>query len=567
MAELARGSVTDRPWGLTFATLGMRGLTGQLDLFADGKTYSVAFTRGVIVAAASPLAGDSAIRMAMTANLVTSSQVNDLTRRMAAARGRDEVDLLIELAKLPSEHAQRLRRRLVAQRAARTFSIDRGDFVVVDQITLPEVAGGELDVRTIVYLGARGNLAEGRLATELQQMGSWFRLKREVVADLPQFGFTEAEKPILERIVRGGNLVDLVGDPELDPRTMRTVLYALASCSACELSASARSSEPPRPTMESDAPTAVRRDPIAPDDIPTQPRVPTGSPLRAVPPEPARAQNSTAIPVTATKTPSGAIPRQKTPTAPPAARAKASTTASQETEKLIASMLPLLERGADHFELLGVSQDASPEAVRSSYFNLARKLHPDRLASLGIDDPKRGAQRLFAQINTAFGVLSDPNRRQEYIELAQRGGVSAVQEEEARVEELAMRTIRAEESFKQGEMALRRGQVPQAIASFTQAVELDPNESEYQALLAWAKFTAAPDKNAVAGATRTVLQRAADNATRTPTARFYLGRVERMLGREREALAHFQEVVQMKPGHTEASSEIRLLEQRLRGKR
>ena len=30
MAELARGSIADRPWGRTFATLGLRGVTGQL---------------------------------------------------------------------------------------------------------------------------------------------------------------------------------------------------------------------------------------------------------------------------------------------------------------------------------------------------------------------------------------------------------------------------------------------------------------------------------------------------------------------------------------------------------
>jgi hypothetical protein len=40
-----------------------------------------------------------------------------------------------------------------------------------------------------------------------------------------------------------------------------------------------------------------------------------------------------------------------------------------------------------------------------------------------------------------------------------------------------------------------------------------------------------------------------------------------MLGKEKEALSHFQEVLRIKPGHAEAASEARLLEQRLRGKR
>ena len=61
--------------------------------------------------------------------------------------------------------------------------------------------------------------------------------------------------------------------------------------------------------------------------------------------------------------------------------------------------------------------------------------------------------------------------------------------------------------------------------------------------------------------------RAAEKLVQSPTAVFYLGRVERILGREREALEHFYEVLRIKPNHAEASSEVRLLEQRLNKKR
>jgi DnaJ-domain-containing protein 1 len=562
VAELARGNINDRPWGFTFAALGLRGLTGQLNVFADGRTYSVAFDQGAVVGAMSPVANDAAIRVALQSNLVSPSQANDLTRRMQAAlgQGRDEVDVLAEAARLAPEHAARLRRRLIAQRAARTFALERGDFNVQDNYTIhlfPECA---LDVRTIVYLGARTNVGEQRMAEDLKVVGAWMRLKREAVEDLPQYGFTETEKPVLEKLVRGGNLVDLVGDPDLDARMTRTVIYALACCGACELDARPRSSEPPR-SMD-DVSTTVRRDPIAPEDIPTQPRVP-----RSAAPPPA-VQATGPIPIPANKTPSGAIPRPKSSTQPPpAARAKASTAATAETEKLIADMVPLMEQGADHFALLGIDPEASAEAIRKTYFNLARKLHPDRLASLGIADPKRNAQRLFAQINTAFGVLSDPIRREEYSHLIKRGGASAVREEEARAEELAMRVMRAEEVFKQGELALRRDQVAQALALLTEACELQPQEVEYQGLLAWAKFASAPDKNALASTTRNALLKASEKAAKPETALFYLGRVERILGRDKEALSLFQQVLMHAPRHAEAASEARVIEQRLRGKR
>ena len=245
-------------------------------------------------------------------------------------------------------------------------------------------------------------------------------------------------------------------------------------------------------------------------------------------------------------------------------RSRTNTAATLETEALIRDRLALVDRGADHFVLLGISQDATPDLIRAAYFTLARKLHPDRLASLAIVDSARDAQRVMAQINTAFSVLSDTLKRTEYLSIVARGGESAVRAEDAKADELAMRVMHAEEAFRRGEMALRREQIDQAITEFTTAVELQPQEPEYQALFTWAKFAAATDKQSVAHKTRLDLSRAAEKSVQSPTARFYLGRVERILGREREALEHFYEVLRIKANHAEASSEIRVLETRLK---
>ena len=119
MAELARGQVTDRPWGWTLGALARRGLTGQLDLHADGRAYSIAFNQGVIFGAASPLPNDAAVRVAMTGGLVSSTQVNDLMRRITGQPGRDEIEVIGEALRLAPDQVQRLRRRVIAQRAAR----------------------------------------------------------------------------------------------------------------------------------------------------------------------------------------------------------------------------------------------------------------------------------------------------------------------------------------------------------------------------------------------------------------------------------------------------------------
>ena len=691
MAELTRGTVADRPWGRTVAALALRGLSGQLTLSSDGKQYQIAFEQGAVVGAASPLASDSAVRLALTGNLLIPTQVADITRRLAAAPTRDEVEVIAEAAKLAPELAQRLRRRLVAQRAARTFSIETGEFIVDDRVTLPVAPGGELDVRAVIYMGARANLTEARLEQEVTLLGAWFKIKADAIADLPQFGFTETERPVLTKLVGGASLPELLAtsSADIDGRAVRAIVYALASCGACEVKTAAElglseprtrtrpSTSPPPPIRPSgiigtgtppgfrrpgttgnppviEKPRSVTQAPATktpteppfarPLVAPTQesndgirvrtPSVPptsrTHTPSSA--PIPARAptkegsggvvvQRATSggsgsfqrVTGTMPPSPSGAIPmpgkteppgslipgapektqppgsvvprgpnktqppgstippspRTKTATAQPdpSGRPRRTTAAQQEVEKLLADLVPLMDRGGDHFALLGVPFDASADTVRTAYFNLARKLHPDRLAAIGVDDPERNAQRLFAQINTAFGVLTDPAKRKEYMAVVQRGGEKAVQAEQNAVEDLAMKVMRAEEAFRQGEMALRRDQYQQAVAAFTSAIELQPNEPEYQALLAWAKFAAAADKAAVASATRNALSKAADASDTSITARFYLGRVERMLGREKEALSHFQMVLMLKPGHSEAKSEVRVLEQRLRTRR
>jgi len=70
---------------------------------------------------------------------------------------------------------------------------------------------------------------------------------------------------------------------------------------------------------------------------------------------------------------------------------------------------------------------------------------------------------------------------------------------------------------------------------------------------------------AIAARTRTLLDRAIQRSPRSVTPRFYLGRVERMLGSDKEALRHFRDVLAQAPGHAEAASEVRVLEARMLG--
>lgn len=121
----------------------------------------------------------------------------------------------------------------------------------------------------------------------------------------------------------------------------------------------------------------------------------------------------------------------------------------------------------------------------------------------------------------------------------------------------------AEQAFQRGQSALRDNEVELAIDELLKANELVPTDIDYQAMLAWAQFCGAIDKTRIAEKTRKVLNHAILKSPKPEISRMLLGRVERMLGRDREALRHFQEVLELQPRNSDAASEIRSIEARL----
>jgi tetratricopeptide (TPR) repeat protein len=240
-----------------------------------------------------------------------------------------------------------------------------------------------------------------------------------------------------------------------------------------------------------------------------------------------------------------------------------SALATREVKALIIARCAMLDRGVDHFTLLGLDLGAPADAVRAAYLELARYLRPDKLALLGISDEAFEAQRLFAQAGIAFTTLTDPARRAEYL-ASLEGGVPVLVPSAAPSEHphVVDRNALAADAFHRGLQALRADQPGHAVAELTRAVELAPYEVDYAAMLGWAKFCASADKARVAAEARRALERAIHRSQRPALARFYLGRVERMLGRDQLALHHFREVLELVPGHAEAASEIRVLESR-----
>lgn len=69
----------------------------------------------------------------------------------------------------------------------------------------------------------------------------------------------------------------------------------------------------------------------------------------------------------------------------------------------------------DYYETLGIARDASADEIKKAYRRLARQHHPD------VNKHDKGAEEAFKEINEAYTVLSDPQKRQMYDRYGHQG--------------------------------------------------------------------------------------------------------------------------------------------------
>jgi len=76
----------------------------------------------------------------------------------------------------------------------------------------------------------------------------------------------------------------------------------------------------------------------------------------------------------------------------------------------------------DYYQILGVARNASASEIKGAYRKLAMQFHPDR------NPGDKQAEERFKEMNEAYQVLSDPQKRARYNQLGHptRSGSSKV---------------------------------------------------------------------------------------------------------------------------------------------
>ncbi|HMF30520.1 MAG TPA: molecular chaperone DnaJ [Candidatus Lokiarchaeia archaeon] len=75
----------------------------------------------------------------------------------------------------------------------------------------------------------------------------------------------------------------------------------------------------------------------------------------------------------------------------------------------------MVEKKRDYYEVLGLGKDASPEDIKRAFRKLAKQYHPD------LNPDNKDAEEKFKELQEAYSVLSDAEKKQRYDQLGFAG--------------------------------------------------------------------------------------------------------------------------------------------------
>ncbi len=524
----AQGSLEATPLGHLLVYSLDRELTGTLVLEEPtGKRHAIYFEGG---GPAKAKVQDPILFLGrvLVEQKVISDEVYDRTLALATERGVLHGQVLLE-ERIIDEHTLRegLREQL-ARQVLWMFSLPPSTlFGYYDHLNFLERWGGE-GVRAkplaLIWRGVREYAHAGHLAEVLQRFGDQTILLH-VDAPIRRFRFEQREQAIIDVLrAKPQPLRELLGRGLANEAYVRRLVYAMIIT---------RQLETGIPGVE----------PIGVDEAPSSSRMPVAS---AHPPRSAPPAHRSLSPTSSQPPPQSALPQSP-------ARQSAPRVESPELAAFKTEIREKAAHGsADYYELLGVAPEAAASVIQASFFQLAKKWHPDRLGP-DLADVRDLATKVFARMSEAHQILSDATRRKEYDELRKEGGGGAEEQEQVQ------RVLRAATSYQKAEVLMRRNNAVAALEEVRKAVEMDPSQADYIALLAWVEATQLNANLEEILARIEKAQRLEPNNTRI---RWYRGSILKRMGKNGKAIGDFRFIVENDPRHVDAQREIRLYEMR-----
>jgi curved DNA-binding protein CbpA len=195
------------------------------------------------------------------------------------------------------------------------------------------------------------------------------------------------------------------------------------------------------------------------------------------------------------KTSEAVKPRSPTPKSPAEPSTKQSGLSPEEQE-FRDEVLAKYDAATDltYYDLLGVNPSASNDEIKTGYYRLAKKLHPDhRRQERGEDDNAR-LDAIYLKIQEAYEVISSPARRRLYdfrLQSAAQAQASwdgrkpaSADSSKGNVPTPTYSTEQmAELHFDNGKRFFKEKRYHEAVESLRDAVRLNPTRADYHHVL------------------------------------------------------------------------------------
>lgn len=205
----------------------------------------------------------------------------------------------------------------------------------------------------------------------------------------------------------------------------------------------------------------------------------------------------------------------------------------------------------NHFELLAVTKDSPPNAVKVAYFKLAKDHHPDTVPPGAPEALHKLKADIFARIGEAHRTLSDEGLKKNYLEELESGGAEKID---------VSKLLQAEEFFQKGKILIQARKYPEALKMFDDCIALTPEgDAEAYTWRGYARFFTFPDKKAGLVEAMKDVTNCLKRNPNVVAAYFHQGMMNKILGDMAAAKKHFQATVKLDPKHIDAQRELRMM--------
>lgn len=615
-APTAQGTLAKTPFAHLLIYLVEKVLTGTLEITHEGVSRAT-----IVCTGGQPLKARLADDVYFLGEVARAMGLIDQAQLEASLAGmrespRVQGQILVEQGALDPQRLASVLATQLELKLAHLFSLPPdATFAYYDGIDLLQQYGAPdfvpVDAFPVVWRGVRETPSWEHVDATLRRLGN-ATLRLRQTARLDRFGFSPQELQAASLFgQRPTRLFDLTNSKVLGPSACQVLVYCLLVTKQVEV-ADRTSLQPPAsvpPQAQQPPPAqvpnpqafarvqlqarAVQRSPLVVEEVRVATRaddgriaspIPqsygfTGGDVAPPPPPPAPPMpeiSAGGMPdigalisgtIGSVAPPPASVPPMPS-AAPPVASVRpgapdgdGAAPPSSRNPEHNAIKMKILERAEkidaqNYFEMLDLPVDAPPEDVQKAFIAAAKLWHPDRLPP-ALSDVRDACTKVFSHLSEAQSTLTDPAKRADYMKLLAEGG--ATPQDQAMVQT----ALEAAGEFQKAELFLKRNENAQAYPFVKRAVELDPDQLDYLAVLTWLDA----QKPAFMSKEKTlekiaVLDKCLRASPENERALFYRGMLYKRIDEGKKAYADLKKAMDLNPRNLDAAREVRLYNMR-----